>query len=59
MNRANVNGKDAKLMELMEDNEKLMELIETSWKYWKTPGTEATTAKKANVPPFFFDQRQM
>ena len=31
-----------------------MESIETSWKYWKTPGTEATMAKKANVTFFFF-----
>ena len=41
-------------MELMEDNEKLMELIETSWKYWKTPCTEATTAKKLICSLFFF-----
>ena len=47
----------------MEYNEKLMELLETSWKYWKTPDTEAATAKKANLPVFFlyffFDLRQM
>ena len=40
-------------MELMENNGKLMELIGTSWKYWKTPDTEATMAKKANVLVFF------
>ena len=48
----------------MENNVKLMELIETNWKFWKTPGTEATTAKKANVNVFllfffFFDLRQV
>ena len=30
-----------------------MELMEISWKYWKSPNTEATMFKKAKVP--FFD----
>ena len=38
----------------MENNVKLMELIETNWKFWKTPGTEATTAKKLTLMFFFW-----
>ena len=42
-----------KILKINGINGKLMELIEISWKYWKTPDIEAAMTKIANVTPFW------